>query len=212
MSHPLRTIAVLCLVVLSLGGCPQTFTTGDLGSIIPGGAGGADAGDQLDALVQAGRPAEFPECTEPATADEWRAQVLDLVNQERRNAGLNPVTYNSLLESQADQYACELIHYGFFDHVNPVTGSTLGDRAKEFGYEFAMVGENLAAGQRTPAEAVRDWMDSPGHRRNILEPEFTELGVGIRIGGQYGFYWVQEFGKPRSNGTARVTATAAVAP
>jgi uncharacterized protein YkwD len=106
------------------------------------------------------------------------------------------VVWNGTLAEQATQYACEMIHYDFFDHVNPVTRSTLAVRANQFDYSYLVIGENLAAGQRTPEHAMNDWMDSPGHRQNILDPRFVELGVGVRFGGEFGTYWVQEFGLP----------------
>ncbi|MCK4342635.1 MAG: CAP domain-containing protein [Phycisphaerae bacterium] len=140
----------------------------------------------------------FPGCDEPLEAAYWRSEVLRLVNVERAYQGLDSVMYNATLEQQAEQYACELIHYQFFDHVNPVTGSTLDERADEFGYEYWSIGENLAAGQPSPVEAVQDWMDSPEHRENVLNPAFTELGVAVRVGGEYQIYWVQEFGRPYS--------------
>jgi uncharacterized protein YkwD len=140
--------------------------------------------------------ARFPECSEPPRLLQWRDEILRLVNEERAARGLGQLRRNETLEQQATTYACEMIQYDFFDHVNPVTGSTLGERALEFGYTFRVVGENLAAGQSTPREAFQDWMNSRAHRDNILEPRFTELGVGIRRGGAYGFYWVQEFGLP----------------
>jgi uncharacterized protein YkwD len=138
----------------------------------------------------------FPACGEPDQADAWRDEVMRLVNQARAQVGAGPVVQNDILERQATEYACQMIQFDFFDHVNPVDGSTLGERASDFGYAFLVVGENLAAGQTTPQQAFQDWMDSPGHRRNILDPRFTELGVGVRTGGTYGVYWVQEFGQP----------------
>lgn len=138
----------------------------------------------------------FPGCSEPAQAAAWRNAVIELVNQERLARGLNVVAHDPTLEAMATQYACELIQYEFFDHVNPVTGSTLADRAQEFQYDFLVVGENLAAGQASPEAAFEDWMNSPSHRQNILDPRFTHLGVAIRIGGEYATYWVQEFGRP----------------
>jgi uncharacterized protein YkwD len=69
-----------------------------------------------------------------------------------------------------------------------------------------VVGENLAAGQPTPERAFTDWMNSPSHRDNILDPRFTELGVGVRFGGEYGVYWVQEFGLPATTRQIRTPA------
>lgn len=146
----------------------------------------------------------FPDCQQPVEAQVYRTAVLALVNQERVQRGLDPVTTNATLESQAEQYACELIQYDYFDHVNPVTGSHLADRAADFGYAYWNIGENLAAGYESPARVMEGWMNSPAHRDNILNPAYTELGIAVRVGGSYGLYWVQEFGRPYSAGPWRV--------
>ncbi len=168
-------------------------TENPAGSTLPAVIGGdtSDATAFPDALT-----VDYPGCDEPVEAAFWRSEVLRLVNVERVAGGLDPVVTNATLEDQATQYACELIFYDFFGHENPSTGSTLKDRAGEFGYVYWIIGENLAAGQLSPAAAVADWMDSPCHRENIMNPVFTELGIGIRYGGDYGYYWVQEFGRP----------------
>lgn len=190
------TIGSLCVLFLMLpAGCPVA-DTGNLDTIFPA-IGGNDVVNDAGASVPADNlDTDFPGCRGTSREAEWRDRIFEMVNQARAAEGLDPVVQSDVLEAQASQYACEMIFYDFFDHVNPETGSTLGDRAQEFGYEFLVVGENLAAGQRTPEEAFNDWMNSPGHRRNILDPRFTELGVGIRVGGSYGVYWVQEFGRP----------------
>lgn len=138
----------------------------------------------------------FSGCGEPPEAQFWRLEIFRLVNHARAELGFAPLSQSDILEAQATQYACEMLFYRFFAHENPVTGSTLGQRSREFGYDYWIIGENLAAGQRSPAEVFADWMASPCHRENILNPAFTELGVGIRFGGDYGYYWVQEFGRP----------------
>lgn len=203
---PKRSIPALSIVALLaalLGGCPNPSTQ----SVIPGGTGGPSTSTAGSSNTGGGGSAtqtafeqelaeRFPSCESPAQEDSWAAEILARVNAERAAEGLDPVIWNDTLAQQATQYACEMIHWDFFDHVNPVTGSTLGDRADEFGYDYSIIGENLAAGQVTPEQAMRDWMDSPGHRANILEPRFTELGIGVRVGGSYGTYWVQEFGRP----------------
>jgi uncharacterized protein YkwD len=140
--------------------------------------------------------AQFADCQPAANGDSWRAQVLVLVNQQRTTAGEATLVQNDTLEQQANEYACEMIHYDFFAHVNPVTGSTLPDRSQQFGYAYRVVGENLAAGQQSPEQVVTEWMNSPSHRANILDSRFTEVGVGLRAGGQYQYYWVLEFGLP----------------
>lgn len=64
---------------------------------------------------------------------------------------------------------------------------------QKYGIHYKSAGENIAAGQRTPDEVMQAWMNSSGHRANILNAKYTELGVGYYKGGSYGVYWVQEF-------------------
>jgi len=182
-----------------LGPAPGADTGGTGSSAAPNsGSSGSTAGETQgpqdfdDWLSE-----QFPTCAEVVHGEAWRDEILRLVNLERAHAGLSLVTHNQTLEDQATQYACEMIYYDFFAHENPVTGTRLADRAEQFGYEYLVIGENLAAGQTTAAQVLGDWMASERHRANILTPDFTELGVGVRTGGRYGTYWVQEFGRPR---------------
>lgn len=156
-------------------------------------------GDVSDTTASADRlTVDYPDCQNPAEGAFWRSEILRLVNQARQAAGVDPVTLNQTLAGEAAEYACEMVHYKFFGHVNAADGATLTDRATAAGYDYWIIGENLAAGQQSPARVMADWLDSPCHRENIMNPAFTELGVGVRIGGEYGFYWVQEFGRPFS--------------
>lgn len=197
-------LGLAALLAGGLAGCPVTPDSGlestpGGGVAVPSGgsSGGSSGSVTTTQSFEEQLRDEFPSCGEPINADEWRAEILRLVNVERSRAGLDPLEHDQTLENQATRYACEMIQYDFFAHVNPVTGSTLRDRAAEFGYDYVAIGENLAAGQSSPAQVMADWMSSPGHRENILSPHFTELGIGIRSGGRYGTYWVQEFGRPR---------------
>lgn len=208
-----RALSIAAISALLAGGCPVQVVTGldsTSGSIPIGGgsgtsgsssgggfSGGSTVGSQppIDWLA-----AEFPGCSVTPSEQRWREEILRLVNVERSRAGLDPLVENQAMEDQATQYACEMIHYDFFAHDNPVTDSHVRDRAEEFGIilgeNYMAIGENLAAGQSTPSQVMRDWMDSEGHRANILSKDFTEIGIGIRTGGDYGTYWVQEFGRP----------------
>ncbi len=210
MKFSRHTITLTVLTLLIVAGCPRTgsdprvpggtTTTGDGGTTATGGgSSGTSSGDGGITLSDA-LTTTFPDCEEPDNAAYLRAEVLRLVNLERTRAGLDALSQDDTLERQATVYACEMIQYDFFAHDNPVTGTSLSDRAEQFNYEYWIVGENLAAGQTTPAKVVSDWMNSPGHRENILNPAFTELGVGVRTGGSYGTYWVQEFGRPLDAG------------
>ncbi len=137
------------------------------------------------------------QCGIPPEAEQYATRIVELVNEERMSQGLPPVTTNAVLTDMASNYACEMIDGDFFDHTSPITGSTVGSRALQAGYFFKKVGENLAGGQTSPEQAMSEWMASPGHRENILDRDFIEMGTAVRTGGNYGWYWVQEFGLPR---------------
>ena len=135
----------------------------------------------------------------PANVDQsWRLEVLTLTNQERSKQGLEPLAICPTLDNAAQMHAEAMNDQGFFEHENPFTGEDPSSRGEQAGYG-PYVGENIAMGYQTPREVVRGWMDSPGHRENILS-SYLHLGVGISNGGsgKYGpggwFYWVQNFG------------------
>jgi uncharacterized protein YkwD len=86
---------------------------------------------------------------------------------------------------------------GFFAHESP-DGRQVWDRVEALGYRYAAVAENIAAGQNSAGEVVEGWMHSPGHRKNILNSDVTQIGVGHARGGEFGTYWTQVFGKPRT--------------
>jgi uncharacterized protein YkwD len=175
-----RALALfLVIALLTVAGCGEgpSNPTGLLGATIT-----AVDGDQ---------------CAAPPEADLYAARVVDLVNEERLQNNLPPLSTNATLTRLAGDYACEMINGNYFEHVDPVTGSTVGSRALAANYYFKKVGENLAGGFTSPEETVAQWMDSPGHRANILDPDFIEMGAAIRTGGIYRWYWVQEFGLPR---------------
>lgn len=135
-------------------------------------------------------------CVVESDEESLDDQVLQLVNLERAEAGLAPVVKSEVLTKFAGDYACRMIEGGFFGHTDPDTGYGPGERAAAGDYPFWSVGENLAAGQSTPAEVMRVWMESESHRANILDDRWTEIGIGVRTGGEYSIYWVQEFGDP----------------
>ncbi|MFD6288441.1 CAP domain-containing protein [Streptomyces sp. NPDC060205] len=121
------------------------------------------------------------------------AEVLALTNAERAAAGLPPLAEDPLLTRAAQAHSADMVARAFYSHTAP-DGSEPWDRAAAAGSPRRTIGENIACGQRSPAEVVRGWMDSPGHRANILKPAFTHLGVGFAGGGSAGTYWTQLFG------------------
>ncbi|MFJ8544292.1 CAP domain-containing protein [Streptomyces sp. NPDC093586] len=119
------------------------------------------------------------------------AQVLELVNDERAEAGCSPVAANSALRELAEDFSRAMATQDFFDHTDPA-GATPWDRAEAAGIS-SLGGENIARGQ-ADAQAVMDsWMDSPGHKANILNCDFRTLGVGVHFG-PGGPWWTQDFG------------------
>jgi len=150
----------------------------------------------ISGTTEAQSPLPRTECIDAPDHDTLTQDLLAAINAERVKRRLPPLRTSSTLMQVADFYSCRLIDGRFFDHVDPFDGSTVDTRVTDFGYAFQKVGENLAAGHKTAKDAVSAWMESPGHRANLLDPAFTETGIAVKTGGDYGWYWVQEFGKP----------------
>ncbi|WP_175084778.1 CAP domain-containing protein [Candidatus Frankia nodulisporulans] len=121
------------------------------------------------------------------------AQVVTLTNLERGRAGLSALSIDPVLTAAADGHSTDMARRGFFAHTSP-DGRTVSDRVTALGYRYSRVAENIAAGQTSAEEVVAGWMDSPGHRANILLPQLREIGVGYAVGGEHGTYWTQVFG------------------
>ncbi|GAB2878282.1 CAP domain-containing protein [Streptomyces deserti] len=119
------------------------------------------------------------------------AEVLKLVNEERAKVGCSPVAANSALTGLAQAFSEDMAERGFFDHTDP-SGATPWDRADKAGITN-LGGENIARGQAGAAAVMEAWMNSPGHRANILNCDFKTLGVGVHFGSG-GPWWVQNFG------------------
>ena len=143
------------------------------------------------------RPSTTPPRPRPTTAPNSSGtgstaqQVVALVNSERAKAGCGPVTGHSLLDKAAQGHSDDMAARDFFDHTNP-DGDGPGERITAAGYRWSTYGENIAMGQRTPEQVMDSWMNSPGHRANILNCSFKEIGIGIHNAG--GPYWTQVFG------------------
>ncbi|MGW4345489.1 sigma-70 family RNA polymerase sigma factor [Streptomyces sp. NPDC004690] len=148
------------------------------------------------------RPAEKPQPRPTRTTAEAPpaqpapagtvAQVIALVNQERAKAGCGPVTGDSQLDAAAQAHSDDMAARNFFEHTNP-DGKDPGDRITAAGYRWSTYGENIARGQQTPESVMDSWMNSPGHRANILNCAFKNLGVGVHKGSG-GPWWTQDFG------------------
>ncbi|WP_128378256.1 CAP domain-containing protein [Streptomyces cavernae] len=129
----------------------------------------------------------------PAELSRTAQEVVGLTNAERSRAGLPPLAVDALLTAAAQAHSTDMVVRAFYSHTSP-DGSEPWDRAAAAGSTRRTIGENIACGQRSPAEVVDGWMNSPGHRANILKPAFTHIGIGFAGGGKAGTYWTQLFG------------------
>lgn len=134
-------------------------------------------------------PAEDPK---PGGGGGLADQVTTLVNSERSKAGCGPVGANSQLDTAALRHSQDMAAKDYFDHNSP-DGKDPGDRITAAGYRWTTYGENIARGQQTAAQVMDGWMKSPGHRANILNCAFKEIGVGVHEGSG-GPWWTQAFG------------------
>ena len=130
--------------------------------------------------------------TPAQSAASYEQQVLELVNEQRANYGLAPLSYSKELEAVAYAHSKDMAQNNYFSHTN-LSGQSPFDRIHAAGISYRSAAENIAAGQKTPQEVVSAWMNSAGHRANILNSSVTKMGVGIYSGGSYGIYWTQLF-------------------
>lgn len=145
-----------------------------------GGTGSNESGSQNDIKEEA-----------EETSSSMTEQVVELVNQERAAAGLSPLTSDSELNKVAQMRAEELVQK--FDHTRP-NGSSCFSALDEAGVSYFTCGENIAAGQRSASAVMDSWMNSPGHKANILSSSYSKIGVGFyKASSGYKYFWVQMF-------------------
>ncbi|MFC8587838.1 CAP domain-containing protein [Streptomyces sp. NPDC057217] len=123
--------------------------------------------------------------------DAAEAEILRLVNAERTTVGCTPVNADARLASLAGAFSADMAARGFFDHTDP-DGDTPWTRARQAGVS-TLAGENIARGQTDAAAVMKSWMNSDGHRANILNCDFKTMGVGVHFG-DGGPWWTQDFG------------------
>ncbi len=146
----------------------------------------------------------------------FEQEVLKLTNDFRQENGLKALVVDPSLEKAADKHSLDMAKLDFFSHTGK-DGSRPWDRAETAGYETKTVGENIAVGHQTPEDVVNGWINSPGHRANMLNPAYNEIGLGYYFlendtgSVNYNSYWTQLFGKgtieaPASNTTQSKTS------
>jgi uncharacterized protein YkwD len=128
------------------------------------------------------------------------AEMLARINDVRRRQGLSPLAASPLLDRVSQEHAEDMLLRSYFGHQSP-EGLGPSERARADGYRSG-IGENLVEQRFSTAEALEAWLNSPGHRRNILDPDSREMGLGLAIGagydagpGGYRVVWVQSFGR-----------------
>ncbi|WP_026894409.1 CAP domain-containing protein [Clostridiisalibacter paucivorans] len=129
------------------------------------------------------------------TSNSIQMQIVNLVNAERSKAGLEPLKYSAELSKVAQTKSQDMSDKGYFSHTSPTYGSPF-DMMKQFGISYSYAGENIAMGQRSAEQVMNGWMNSAGHRKNILSPNFTEIGVGYVVNKNGTPYWTQMFIRP----------------
>ncbi len=119
-------------------------------------------------------------------------EVVRLVNIQRSKVGLPALKVNLQLSKVARLKAEDMKNRNYFSHTSPTYGSPF-NMMKRFGVSYSAAGENIAQGQRTAAAVMISWMNSPGHRQNILNKNYNQIGVGVAKGSNGSIYWVQQF-------------------
>ena len=138
-------------------------------------------------LIYPGQVLSIPQVNSSVLA--YESEVIRLVNEIRAERGLKALTANWELSRVARYKSQDMVDNRYFSHTSPVYGSPF-QMIRAFGLSFRTAGENIAYGQRTPQAVVNAWMNSSGHRANILNASYTQIGVGYVANGHY---WTQMF-------------------
>lgn len=159
--------------------CGNLGNAGNIGNIGNSGniGGNSDDNNSASEIVQKGSMA---------------GQVVNLVNKERKANGLSALSSDSQLAKLAQLKAEDMAKNGYFSHTSPTYGSAF-DMMKTYGVSYKTAGENIAKGQKTAASVMDGWMNSSGHRANILKSDYTKIGVGYAKSPDGTTYWVQIF-------------------
>ncbi|MEM9486835.1 MAG: CAP domain-containing protein [Cyanobacteria bacterium P01_F01_bin.116] len=189
-----------------------------LGVILTGcGGGGGSGGDNNTTSENAttetvtsgpGQSVENSSCTTELTT--IFDQLLAETNRIRRKQGLTNLRLSQKLGQAAQGHAEDMANNNYFAHNSPDGSSTIASRITETDYSFSLAAENLAAGHDSAIEVVTDWFNSPGHKANLLNPDYTDVGFGLffddspGVGpneANYSSYWAQNFGRPTDSNT-----------
>jgi uncharacterized protein YkwD len=135
-------------------------------------------------------PPPSPDPLPPEPGDDLRAELLKLHNIARARNGLPALVRDARLDKAAQKYAVVMAERMLLSHT---IGGTFTERLRKEGYRYSSAGENIAAGQQTPTAAVNAWMNSPGHRQNLLG-SYSHVGLGVAADARGVQYWCADFG------------------
>ncbi|MEY8843140.1 CAP domain-containing protein [Cribrihabitans sp. XS_ASV171] len=136
-------------------------------------------------------------CAVPDEASAMRSEVIALGNEARSENGQQTLEQADKLAKAAQDHACWMAETGNFSHSGK-NGSTIADRARAAGYNYRFIAENIAFGQEAADQVVSGWMESEGHRQNLLSARATEIGIGIAANDAGRIYWVMSLGQTLS--------------
>ena len=155
------------------------------------------------AIVRLNRPTKL-NAINPEMIADFRKLVNEVRAQgtrcgERLFAPAPPLALSVTLANVAFGHAADMAEHGYFEHRD-LNGQSPADRVRAVGYREKLVGENIAYGPKSVEEAMKGWLDSPGHCENIMDPRFAEMGIAYAAGrsGRHGLYWVQVFAEPQA--------------
>jgi uncharacterized YkwD family protein len=191
-----RTILHRFMAPIDPNGQLREFTHLDPGEDFgPNGNERAQGPDQAQKpnTGQSEPPANQPQQkAQPSEASGFVKQVIDLTNKERKKNGLGALKADGELSNVAEMKSEDMKDKNYFSHTSPTYGSPF-EMMQNFGVDYSSAAENIAVGQESPQSVVNAWMNSPGHRKNILNGQLTHIGVGIAKDGSQGIYWTQMF-------------------
>lgn len=176
------------------GGSPQQGQDWTQGGLDRGGEQAAPQPNNQGETAQQPAPPPREETTQPPAAqndeiNDFEARVIELTNAERSKNGLSALKADNSLSNVAQEKSNDMEQNNYFSHTSPTYGSPF-DMMRDFGVTYSTAGENIAMGQQTPEQVVDAWMNSEGHRKNILNGSYTHIGVGFT---ENGAYWTQMF-------------------
>ena len=177
----------------STGSSDSSGTAGSTGAIDSSGtAGSTGSSDSSGTAGSTGTTDSTGSTGTVSTVNSMEKQVASLTNSERKAKGLSALTLDSQLSKLARIKAEDMAKKGYFSHTSPTYGSAF-DMMNKYGVSYRTAGENIAKGQKTAESVMNGWMNSSGHRANILSSAYTNIGVGYAKDSRGNTYWVQIF-------------------